>query len=348
MSTTTATATTTTPLLTPTENGANIIRPLNSRRLISQPSLRVRHSAAQEIMERRRELTESKPTVVGDLVWNVISVFLIIYAMIVSNDEVTEVPLRLWLIVHAVLCVVHVVCVFAEFRRRRRPNAAVVGPSLSSLIASGRSRSDAEMMAFITQRLHTEDDSSAAKNIENMNATFSFIWWMFGLFWILTGGNMLADDAPKLRWITIFFLGCYVLFFAIFICFAIIVAIAICCCLPCILVVLCRARRQEETSEEVLETLTKYTFKRDESQGAVAGTMIECDTDTPTERTLSAEDAACAICLVEYKNGSELQELPCHHHFHSACIGKWLRTKTTCPLCKYNIQSNDNHSSEEV
>ena len=48
-----------------------------------------------------------------------------------------------------------------------------------------------------------------------------------------------------------------------------------------------------------------------------------------------------------YDEGAELRELPCLHHFHCSCIDKWLRTKPTCPLCKYNIV-NGQRSDEET
>ena len=56
----------------------------------------------------------------------------------------------------------------------------------------------------------------------------------------------------------------------------------------------------------------------------------------------------CCICLSAYEDGAELRELPCGHHFHCACIDKWLHINATCPLCKYNIIKSNNTISEEV
>ncbi|GBG73327.1 hypothetical protein CBR_g13047 [Chara braunii] len=68
--------------------------------------------------------------------------------------------------------------------------------------------------------------------------------------------------------------------------------------------------------------------------------------DGGSERDISVEDAECCICLSAYEDGVELRGLPCLHHFHSACIDKWLRAKATCPLCKYNIARNGNTAEE--
>ncbi|GJP70049.1 hypothetical protein CLOP_g1040 [Closterium sp. NIES-67] len=57
----------------------------------------------------------------------------------------------------------------------------------------------------------------------------------------------------------------------------------------------------------------------------------------PRQRHVEAEDAECCVCLVRYEDGCVLRELPCAHHFHAACIDKWLKSHPTCPLCKRDI-----------
>ncbi|CAI5950654.1 unnamed protein product [Closterium sp. NIES-64] len=57
----------------------------------------------------------------------------------------------------------------------------------------------------------------------------------------------------------------------------------------------------------------------------------------PRRRHVEAEDAECCVCLVRYEDGCVLRELPCSHHFHAACIDKWLKSHPTCPLCKRDI-----------
>uniref|UniRef100_A0A0E0M0M3 RING-type E3 ubiquitin transferase n=1 Tax=Oryza punctata TaxID=4537 RepID=A0A0E0M0M3_ORYPU len=43
----------------------------------------------------------------------------------------------------------------------------------------------------------------------------------------------------------------------------------------------------------------------------------------------------CAVCLCEFDGGDRLRLLPlCSHAFHAACIDTWLRSSSTCPLCR--------------
>eukprot|EP00522_Entomoneis_paludosa_P014444 CAMPEP_0172459624 /NCGR_PEP_ID=MMETSP1065-20121228/33397_1 /TAXON_ID=265537 /ORGANISM="Amphiprora paludosa, Strain CCMP125" /LENGTH=623 /DNA_ID=CAMNT_0013214371 /DNA_START=319 /DNA_END=2190 /DNA_ORIENTATION=- len=57
----------------------------------------------------------------------------------------------------------------------------------------------------------------------------------------------------------------------------------------------------------------------------------------------------CSICLDEYEPGDRLRCLdPCHHAFHSKCIGRWLSERSaTCPLCKTELYDPEEEGEEE-
>ncbi|XP_074279898.1 E3 ubiquitin-protein ligase At1g63170-like [Silene latifolia] len=361
---------------------ARFLRRANSRRAISEQSVRVRETAAQQIEERQSDWAFSTPIVILDLIWNTVFVVSAIVVMFLSKGETTHAPLRLWIVGYGVQCVIHMVCVCVEYRRRRevsrgaRVSSSIVsslgiGPNLvsnsnlngslvlnsdrqsnsSSNSSSSSSTSlDADFVEFVPERTQDEDNTSVAKHLESANTMFSFIWWIIGFYWVSSGGQMMIDDAPKLYWLTITFLAFDVFFVVICVVVASIIGIAVCCCLPCIIAILYAVADEEGATKDEIERLPKYKFKRlgeiekpsGEIQESFGGVMIECDTDTPIEHALSAEDAECVICLSSYDDGSELRELPCRHHYHCTCIDKWLHMNATCPLCKYNILKNGN------
>ncbi|GJP37179.1 hypothetical protein CLOM_g21615 [Closterium sp. NIES-68] len=47
----------------------------------------------------------------------------------------------------------------------------------------------------------------------------------------------------------------------------------------------------------------------------------------------------CAVCLGEYVAGERIKVVPaCAHGFHADCIDLWLAAKTTCPICRTDIE----------
>ncbi|KAL1515586.1 hypothetical protein AB1Y20_002206 [Prymnesium parvum] len=42
----------------------------------------------------------------------------------------------------------------------------------------------------------------------------------------------------------------------------------------------------------------------------------------------------CAICSEEYREGEEVSELRCGHHYHRWCISDWLSRQCSCPVCR--------------
>ncbi|MBA0771581.1 hypothetical protein Gotri_007075, partial [Gossypium trilobum] len=53
------------------------------------------------------------------------------------------------------------------------------------------------------------------------------------------------------------------------------------------------------------------------------------------------EGTDCAVCLTEFEEDETLRLLPkCNHAFHVPCIDTWLRSHTTCPMCRAPIVSN--------
>ncbi|XP_031251751.1 E3 ubiquitin-protein ligase At1g12760-like isoform X1 [Pistacia vera] len=336
---------------------ARFLRRASSRRMMREPSMVVRETAAEQLEERQSDWAYSKPVVVLDIIWNLAFVAVAVTVLVLSRDENPNMPLRLWIVGYALQCILHMVCVCVEYKRRRRRRSSSFSAIEEGNLSPGSARGgeSGEYVSLSTQ-IEEEGTSSVAKHLESANTMFSFIWWIIGFYWVSAGGQALAHDSSQLYWLCIIFLGFDVFFVVFCVALACIIGIAVCCCLPCIIAILYAVADQEGATREDIERLSKYKFRRvvdnekltSDAQGSHGGIMTECGSDTPSEHVLSQEDAECCICLSAYEDGVELRELPCGHHFHCACVDKWLYINATCPLCKYNILKSSNQDTEEI
>ncbi|XP_009110628.1 E3 ubiquitin-protein ligase At1g12760 isoform X1 [Brassica rapa] len=327
-------------------------------RAMREQSVIVREAAAEQLEERQSDWAYSRPIVVLDIVWNLAFVSVAGAVLVMSRNEHPIMPLRVWLLGYALQCVLHMVCVCVEYKRRNRMRTnRRSSPSSSSSSSSSMEEDALGSRRNSDEHLESESSSSFAKHLESANTMFSFIWWIIGFYWVSAGGQELAQESPRIYWLSIVFLGFDVFFVVFCVALACVIGIAVCCCLPCIIAVLYAVADQEGASKEDIEQLTKFKFRKvgrvnkhagDDAQANTEGKMTECGTDSPLEHTILQEDAECCICLSAYEDGTELRELPCGHHFHCSCVDKWLYINATCPLCKYNILKSSNLDREEV
>ncbi|KAI3729274.1 hypothetical protein L6452_17927 [Arctium lappa] len=344
-----STETTTAPLLRPRQpagepQSGGGARPATLALLLGRASGRrgasmlVRETAARQLEERRADWGYSKPVVALDMTWNLAFVAVSVVLLICTFDEKPNVPIRVWICGYALQCAVHVVLVWLEYRRRNRRVQEDERTGESDSNFEDSEDDEGRIGAFLTS-----NRVSYTKRCENLNTMASFVWWLVGFYWMVSGGEILLHNAPRLYWLTVVFLA-FDVFFAIFcVVLACLIGIALCCCLPCIIAILYAVAGQEGASEADLNSLPKYRFQVSNDEGKPdvgAGRMVPVESNVgclAVERVLLPEDADCCICLSPYEDGIELHSLPCNHHFHATCIVKWLKMNATCPLCKYNI-----------
>ncbi|KAF8088288.1 hypothetical protein N665_0546s0020 [Sinapis alba] len=313
--------------------------------MLRESSVRVRETAAEQIEERQSEWGYSKPVVVLDVVWNLAFVFVTVGVLWFSLGENPHVPLRFWVIVYNLQCLLHVACVISEYGRPRGYDQ--LNQDSDSGLTSGQGSSEDE-----SDGPEIESRTSLAKHLESTNATFSFVWWIIGFYWVTSGSEELAQSSPQLYWLCVAFLAFDVIFLVLCVAVASLIGIAVCCCLPCIIAVLYALAEREGASDEQIERLPRFKFltvrNSEKVNGEIrethGGIMTQLGVDSPSERVLSSDEAECCVCLCDYEDGTELRELWCRHHFHEACIDKWLSINATCPLCKSNILKTDEHS----
>jgi hypothetical protein len=60
-----------------------------------------------------------------------------------------------------------------------------------------------------------------------------------------------------------------------------------------------------------------------------------------TAEELRRNTAVCAICKDEIVGEEKARRLPCAHYYHGDCIVPWLSIRNTCPLCRYELPTDD-------
>ncbi|KAG8072292.1 hypothetical protein GUJ93_ZPchr0006g46082 [Zizania palustris] len=331
--------------MTPAAAASPAARPSRLAALIGRaagrrgPSMLVRETAALQLERRRADWAHSRPVVALDIAWNVAFAAAAVAVLVASTEESPVTPLRLWLVGYALQCIVHVGLVCSGSRRRpAHAHSSDVESSDGDASGAGTESSDSD-----EEGESMEERSSFAKRCESVNTMVSFLWWIIGFYWVVSGGDVLEHDAPRLYWLSVVFLA-FDVFFALFcVAMACFIGIALCCCLPCVIAILYALAGQEGASDTDIGFLPRYKYSDPSEDGQKVtdeGVMIPVLNNSGTstsERILLREDAECCICLSSYEDGVELSALPCNHHFHWTCITKWLRMHATCPLCKYNI-----------
>ncbi|KAH6832384.1 hypothetical protein C2S53_007244 [Perilla frutescens var. hirtella] len=53
------------------------------------------------------------------------------------------------------------------------------------------------------------------------------------------------------------------------------------------------------------------------------------------------DSMACAVCKDSFTVGTVVNQLPCFHLYHPSCILPWLSSRNTCPLCRYELPTDD-------
>ncbi|KAL8227751.1 hypothetical protein R6Q57_015335 [Mikania cordata] len=288
-------------------------------------SMVVRENVALELDDYLENWSYSFPFVITSTLWNLSLVVVALAALIWTAREETDVKIRIWICGYAMQCVVHVVLLLSEYRKRNQTIST--SGTLLSLTSSSSSSEDGG------------DRVTPIRRLETLNIVISYMWWIIGFIWMMYSyvnhGNL------RLFWLVLAFLAMDMFFLVFRILTLVLLSAGYCFCLPCIIATMVYLSRQESSSLADINGLPRYTFKVSngdvEQPGVRTCRMIPMRANGPEfccELDLPIEDADCCVCLFHYEDKEELHLLACRHHFHSKCIKKWLRVKTTCPVCK--------------
>ncbi|XP_017035431.1 E3 ubiquitin-protein ligase RNF181 homolog [Drosophila kikkawai] len=66
--------------------------------------------------------------------------------------------------------------------------------------------------------------------------------------------------------------------------------------------------------------------------------------ELPVHVILESEEGGeleCSVCKEPATAGEKYKILPCKHEFHEECILLWLKKTNSCPLCRYELETDD-------
>ncbi|XP_061348017.1 E3 ubiquitin-protein ligase RING1-like isoform X2 [Gastrolobium bilobum] len=96
--------------------------------------------------------------------------------------------------------------------------------------------------------------------------------------------------------------------------------------------------------EELIQQLAENDPNRRGTPPA-SKSAVEGLPDIPVTEELLASDSAsaqCAVCKDTFGLGENAKQMPCKHIYHADCILPWLEMHNSCPVCRYELPTDDN------
>lgn len=60
-----------------------------------------------------------------------------------------------------------------------------------------------------------------------------------------------------------------------------------------------------------------------------------------TKEYVQENNVVCAVCKDDIFVEDKATRLPCSHHYHGECIVPWLNIRNTCPVCRFELPTDD-------
>ncbi|CAH1452834.1 unnamed protein product [Lactuca virosa] len=89
-----------------------------------------------------------------------------------------------------------------------------------------------------------------------------------------------------------------------------------------------------------LELLLQHLAENDPNRYGTPPAKKEAVEAMPIVK-IQEDSVQCSVCLEDFQIGDEAKEMPCKHRFHGDCILPWLDLHSSCPVCRYQLPSDE-------
>ncbi|MCO5570295.1 hypothetical protein L7F22_024013 [Adiantum nelumboides] len=99
--------------------------------------------------------------------------------------------------------------------------------------------------------------------------------------------------------------------------------------------------------EEVLQHFIDADSTRKGAPPASKATVEGLSTVFVQQKDLDDGSALCAVCKDVMTFNESAKQLPCLHLYHTGCILPWLDERNSCPVCRYELPTDDPDYKEQ-
>ena len=89
------------------------------------------------------------------------------------------------------------------------------------------------------------------------------------------------------------------------------------------------------------DTTSEQVYYQNQAKTPPASSDVINDLIPLRLRALHEYNDECLICSETFEIGCVVTSLPCGHMYHSDCIVGWLHRNCTCPICRYELPTDD-------
>jgi E3 ubiquitin-protein ligase RNF115/126 len=98
--------------------------------------------------------------------------------------------------------------------------------------------------------------------------------------------------------------------------------------------------------DQLIQQLAENDPNRSGAPPASKSAVEALPTIKISEEHSGTDAAQCAVCKDEFEMGASVRQMPCKHMYHDDCILPWLEQHNTCPVCRYEMPTDDQNYNQ--